>query len=207
MFSPDDRIGRWRREDLDHHIGRALNAFDDLPSRPHSPLGLAKSIVDANGCIDVLDVGCGTGNTLRTLRAAVLREYPGATFNGTGINDADYRQESRMELTRRAFREGTLRYDVGDAKNLPYGDAQFDLVFASDMLYYVTRPGLVVRQMLRVTRPLGHVVCNLLSDQYDGARNPVRQQFKGKYHIDYEYVPGEPSRTYLHLRHLVRNAS
>jgi len=92
---------------------------------------------------DVLDVGCGLGQTL------VAPEFSGARSRH-GI-DVD---ESAIELGRSMFPDLVLTRAA--AEKIPYDDARFDLVFSRVALPYTNVP-VALAEMSRVTRPGGRV--------------------------------------------------
>jgi SAM-dependent methyltransferase len=101
----------------------------------------------------VLDVGSGVGHW-GTLLASVLS----GTATITGVE-----REPRWvaEATGRAERlglAGRCSYRQGRAEALPFEDASFDLVTCQTVLIHVADAPAVIREMLRVTRPGGHVI-------------------------------------------------
>ncbi len=96
----------------------------------------------------VLDVACGAG------QIAVPAARAGARVTGVDI------AENWIEQARkRAAAEGLdIRFDVGDAEDLPYDDASFDLTISLIGAMFAPRPERVTAELLRVTRPGGHVV-------------------------------------------------
>lgn len=94
----------------------------------------------------VLDVGCGTGNLTIALSAV------GASVTGIDLS-APY-----VEFARRRAVGANIKFDIGDALNLPYSGGTFDRtlsMLALDVLPDATRG---LSEMLRVTRPGGSVV-------------------------------------------------
>jgi SAM-dependent methyltransferase len=101
----------------------------------------------------VLDVGAGVGHW-GTLLASVLP--PDASIIGI-----EREPKWVQEAARRAERLGLAhrcRYQQGVAESLPFDDASFDLVTCQTVLIHVADPRAVIREMLRVTRPGGHVI-------------------------------------------------
>src|SRR5215470_14665987 len=96
-----------------------------------------------------LDLGCGQGNTTRLL-ADVLRPAVcvGLEYDA---NLLDYAQ-TRLE------NPPSVRFQQGDASQLAFADASFDLVFCRYLLIHQTEPIRVVREMMRVLRPGGYAV-------------------------------------------------
>lgn len=87
----------------------------------------------------VLDLGCGKGELM-----AYLEETRGATASGIEI-----RPDRIVDCVGRGLSccQGDIDEGLQD-----YGDASFDYVILSQTLHLVSRPGLVVREMLRVGR-------------------------------------------------------
>jgi len=104
----------------------------------------------------VLDVGCGTGEI--TARLAEL--YAEATFVGVDL------EESHLARARaRCARFGDrIRFEIGDAQALPFGDGAFDYVVCRHVLQAVADPARVIAEIVRVMRPGGRM--HLISEDY-----------------------------------------
>ncbi len=95
----------------------------------------------------LLDVGCGTGVVAMTATRA------GAKASGVDLTP---------ELIERAHDNAKLAhmeidFKVGDAEELPYEDAAFDVVVSQFGHMFAPRPEFAVREMLRVLKPGGIV--------------------------------------------------
>jgi SAM-dependent methyltransferase len=100
----------------------------------------------------VLDVGCGTGNLLRSTG----KQHPKAELSGL---DPDPKALARAR--RKARRAGvTVRLDRGFAQELPYPDSSFDRVFSSLMLHHLDSAAKdeLLAEVRRVLRPDGLLV-------------------------------------------------
>jgi ubiquinone/menaquinone biosynthesis C-methylase UbiE len=100
----------------------------------------------------VLDVGCGTGNLLRSTG----KRYPDVDLVGL---DPDPKALARAG--RKARRAGlTVRLDRGFAQELPYPDGSFDRVFSSLMLHHLdgASKDALLAEVRRVLRPDGVLV-------------------------------------------------
>jgi SAM-dependent methyltransferase len=102
------------------------------------------------GLTKILDVGCGTGSSLlQFLRFGFPPE------NLTGVDaDAGRIEEARARFPNVAFR-------CESAESLGFADSTFDLVFESTLFMMLTSETVAQRvasEMLRVTRPRGHVM-------------------------------------------------
>jgi SAM-dependent methyltransferase len=111
---------------------------------------LAEKFLDFVGIRDgdrVLDVGCGTGAlacslAARTVRSEILAIDPIAPF---------------VEYARAHATDSRIRFDVGDALNLPFPPASFDTCLSLLVLMFIRDAGCALTEMRRVTRPGGTV--------------------------------------------------
>jgi ubiquinone/menaquinone biosynthesis C-methylase UbiE len=97
--------------------------------------------------MQVLDVACGTGNL------AIPAARKGAQVTGVDIA-TNLLEQAR----RRASAEGLqVRFDEGDAEDLPYPDGAFDLVMSMFGAMFAPRPERVAAELARVCRPGGTI--------------------------------------------------
>jgi ubiquinone/menaquinone biosynthesis C-methylase UbiE len=97
----------------------------------------------------VLDLGSGQGNTTRCLAEVLMPvECVGVEFDASLVAYAQTRPDNPPGV----------RFQQGDATQLPFADASFDVVFCRYLLIHIAEPLRVVREMLRVVRPGGFVV-------------------------------------------------
>lgn len=107
----------------------------------------------------VLDVGCGTGELLRRVRANV----PDAVLAGLDPVP-EMLDVARDKLSGRA----DLR--VGYADRLPWNAGTFDVVVSCNMFHYISEPLTALREMARVLRPGGALVLTDWCDDYIACR-------------------------------------
>ncbi len=93
----------------------------------------------------VLDVGSGTGSLALALAAS------GACSEVVGIDPS----EPYIEFARKRTSDPGVRFDVGDAKNLPYADNYFDKALSQLVLNQVRDAPRAVQEMARVSKPGG----------------------------------------------------
>lgn len=95
----------------------------------------------------ILEVGCGDGNLIGRLQT------PG---HRTGLD------QSRVMLEQAQQRFGeAVRLIEGDAAQLPFDDAEFDLSYSSRCLINIQDPEMqvqAIRELVRVTKPGGSIV-------------------------------------------------
>lgn len=167
-----DHAAVWRDHDLaDPHgseqkAGKVRSMFAaiaksyDLNNRLHS-LGLDQAwrryAVRAAGVGEgevVLDVACGTGD----LTEAFAARSPAAEVIGLDFTP-EMLDIARFKLLRRPTAvAGRIRYDLGDAQELPFEDSSVDVVSIAFGIRNVQSPERALAEFARVLRPGGRLV-------------------------------------------------
>lgn len=120
---------------LDATRARLLERARKAPSQFFAPLALRRGL-------NVLDVGCGTGDFLRLLAPIVS---PGKAI-GLDLSEtmiAEAVQRSEVNLNNISFR-------VGSVLDLPFQSGTFDRVLATQLLLHVPDPWRALAEMKRV---------------------------------------------------------
>jgi len=107
----------------------------------------------------VLDVGCGTGELLRRIRANV----PDAVL--AGLDPVP----EMLDVAREKL-SGRDDLRVGYADRLPWNAGTFDVVVSCNMFHYISEPLTALREMARVLRPTGALVLTDWCDDYFACR-------------------------------------
>ena len=104
-------------------------------------LSFMLSIIDFWEIKTILDVGSGTGRTIKYIK----QHRPQIEILGV---------EPVLELRNIAYAQGISREELipGDATNLPFKNKQFDLVCEFGVLHHIKYPELAVSEMLRVAK-------------------------------------------------------
>lgn len=115
--------------------------------------------VDLRSGDDVLDVATGSGNTA----ISAARRF----CNVTGM---DLAPESVEHARRRAEAEGMeIAFEVGDAEDLPYPDASFDVVLSTIGVMFCPDQEATANELLRVCKPGGKIgLANWTPDSFTG---------------------------------------
>jgi ubiquinone/menaquinone biosynthesis C-methylase UbiE len=126
----------------------------------------------------VLDVACGTGNL--TLPAARRGAHV------TGLDIAPNLLDTAAE---RAASEGlAIRFDEGNAEELPYADGSFETVVTMYGAMFAPRPERAAAELLRVVRPGGRVaMANWTPGSFIGAM--LRAHTRRTIRFDYPIPP------------------
>lgn len=94
---------------------------------------------------DVLDVGCGEGES-----AEEIRKLTNAT-----VRCVDVSQVAVQSTRNRGF--DARQVDLND-EPLPFDDESFDLVYLTEVIEHLVRPDRALQEIRRVLRPAGHLV-------------------------------------------------
>ena len=107
------------------------------------------------GALDALDAGCGTG--------FLSFELAGRGHRVTGI---DFAPAMLAEARRKAAERGvSIRFEEGDAEQLPFGPGSFDLIVSRHVLWTLPHPEAAIDEWVRVLRPGGRLA--VIDGQFD----------------------------------------
>jgi SAM-dependent methyltransferase len=112
--------------------------------RDHSRQTLADDYIPrlATSSAEVLDLGCGTGDSVDQFRAV----NPAIRWLGVDV-------ESSPEVARRTRTDADFR--TFDGARLPAEDGSYGAVFCKQVLEHVSTPGPLIAEVARVLRPQG----------------------------------------------------
>jgi ubiquinone/menaquinone biosynthesis C-methylase UbiE len=103
----------------------------------------------------LLDVGCGQCHWSK-----ILTPYLGKPAYVVGVDKDPTWAKGSAEL-KRFFKEQAAWFELcqGDAMNLPFEDASFDIVTCQTVLIHVGNPTKAIEEMKRVLKPGGTILC------------------------------------------------
>lgn len=101
----------------------------------------------------ILDVGCGPG----TITADLAELVPQGSATGVDSTESVLDTARAHAASRPRGCPPNLKFRLGDANELPYPNASFDVVFCHQVLQHVRDPVGILREMRRVVRPGGIV--------------------------------------------------
>jgi ubiquinone/menaquinone biosynthesis C-methylase UbiE len=137
---------RWRIWDENASYGQVLydRATGKAPEMESSKAA-AKRLQGVLGQGDkVLDVGCGAGHYLRTLRRVFT--FP---FSYTGVDAT----QNYVDLAAKAFTDDAhAKFLRGDIEKIPVDDRSFDTVLCMNVLLHLPRIAPAVRELWRATK-------------------------------------------------------
>ena len=138
MKRPEESPRQW----FDEHA----TFYDDFNLREDSEhyvaLRYVSSFIAAHGISSILDVGCGTGRAVKYF----LDKHPSVRVHG--IEPA--RGMIHQAVSKHAIAAELLTCGVGES--LPFANESFDAVCEFGCLHHVSRPNVIVSEMLRVAR-------------------------------------------------------
>ena len=131
----------------------------------------------------VLDVGSGTG----ALTAAVAAAVPSCRI--TGIDPT----ASYVAFADARHSSPHVRFEVGDARHLRFGDASFDRAISLLAFNFIPDPAKALNEIVRVTRPRGTVAAAVWD--YEAGMEMLRMFWDEAVALD----PGEEARDERHM--------
>jgi SAM-dependent methyltransferase len=111
--------------------------------------------LDLKPGVRLLDVACGTGNS------AIPAARAGAKVTGVDIA-TNLLEQARA---RAAAEQLEIRFEEGDAEELPYPDRSFDVVVSMFGAMFAPRPERVAQEFLRVCKPGGLIAMSNWTSQ------------------------------------------
>jgi ubiquinone/menaquinone biosynthesis C-methylase UbiE len=146
----------------------------------------------------LLDCGCGPG----TLTLGFARRVAPADCIGI---DQEGSQFKAVRETARLESVDNLLFKTGDIYELPFDDADFDIVFASAVLGSVAAPDKVVAEMVRVLKPGGVLALkefdhagDIIYPQNAVLGKSIELYHKLRGHNGHEPVAGRRLREFMH---------
>jgi len=119
--------------------------------------------LDLKGKEKVLEIGCGRGFYLKTLKTV----WPGLNITGIDVNQK-YLDKARN------FLEGLdVKLIVGDATKLPFKNQTFDRIIASEVLEHIPNDQKAIYEMHRVLKPGGIVLITVPNKNYPFLWDPL----------------------------------
>ncbi len=174
----------WKRNQLHtgliHRTGRKLAEYGDLQ---RIVTGILKKECRIGENTRILEVGCGSGPVAGRLSRLSPMVY------GVDISPA------AVELTK----ETGVEAAIADARELPFKDGSFDLVYSSGVvdLFNDTQASILLKEIVRVTGTGGRIV---VITAWSGCR--IHETVK-KYLIRRQRWRYGPKRTFKTLEHLL----
>lgn len=141
--------------DFDEPTARGFAELLELRARSEDQAAARRAYLDQLGITPgerVLNVGCGSGTVLRDIarRLAPDGQAVGLDLSSTLLAVAGEIAEAEGVAERIELRQG-------DARSLPFADADFDAVLAATVLSHLAEADRAIHEMARVVRPGGRV--------------------------------------------------
>ena len=161
------------------HWGRRAAGFDaDFGHSIHTTAERAAwdrildLVVGGRGTLDALDVGCGTG----FLSLELARR-------GHRVTGIDFAPQMLAEARKKPMAQGVaVRFEEGDAEQLPFAEGSFDLVMTRHVLWTLPHPEQAIDEWIRVLRPGGRLAA--MDSQFDPSvleRSPQNARSSAEY--------------------------
>jgi ubiquinone/menaquinone biosynthesis C-methylase UbiE len=143
-------MSRKHKEAVQKQFARTVEAFSKYAVRD-SPEVLAEKVefAKAQATDAILDIACGPGSFALALAPQVRLAM------GVDLTPEMLRQARAFQTEKNV---PNAAFACGDAEQLPFPDAAFDLVTCQCSFHHMPKPGLVLREMVRVTKPGGRLL-------------------------------------------------
>ncbi|MCP4140792.1 MAG: class I SAM-dependent methyltransferase [Chloroflexi bacterium] len=115
-----------------------------------------------------LEIGCGTGAILSQIDFPVF----GLDIQLASLKEAKIHTQGKSPLS------------CADAFSLPYADASFDILFCHFLLLWLPKPENALQEMIRVTKPNGHIIAFAEPDYGNRVDKPAPLEKLGKWQKD-----------------------
>ena len=152
-----DRRASHFDEDFGHSIGSPAEraAWDRI-------LDL---VTPSDAMLDAFDAGCGTGFLSLELAA-----------RGHRVTGVDFAPAMLAAARQKAAAQGlAVRFEEGDAENLPFAPRSFDLAISRHVLWTLPHPEAAIVEWIRVLRPGGRLAI-IDGAQYNDATAPPQRE-------------------------------
>jgi ubiquinone/menaquinone biosynthesis C-methylase UbiE len=114
-------------------------------------------VLGGRGTVDAIDLGCGTGFLSLELSA-----------RGHRVTGVDFAPAMLTEARKKAAAQGlAVDFREGDAEQLPFAAASFDLAISRHVLWTLPHPEAAIDEWIRVLRPGGRLA--IIDGQFDPA--------------------------------------
>jgi arsenite methyltransferase len=124
-------------------VGKLMKRANRQPTR------LAIDALDIQNGDVVLDLGCGAGQAMAIM-------LPLAGRGGVhGIDQSETMVHEAARSNADAIRSARATVRLGHFENLPFPDAMFDRILASNVMYFWHDSDVVIREIRRVLKPGG----------------------------------------------------
>lgn len=150
-------------KDIEHLTPEDLAPVDEFHIRGRTATLELAQAAGIDSTKRVLDVGSGVGGTSRCL----AREF-GCRVTGIDLTD-EYCRTATM-LSKRIGLAELVNYSQGDATNLPFPEASFDVVWTEHVAMNIPDKPALYREMYRVLKPGGTLA---IYDILAGPAGPV----------------------------------
>jgi ubiquinone/menaquinone biosynthesis C-methylase UbiE len=121
----------------------------ESPTDAPAKQDLARSSPAAPNSLSTLDVGTGTAQIpIRLCRSGFAGPVTGIDLSAEMINYGTLNVIA-------ADLQGQIRFELIDAKRLPYADGSYDAVISNSIVHHIPEPNQVLAEMLRVLAPGG----------------------------------------------------
>jgi len=149
--------------------------YDDVREADLELLNAMLAEISLTSETRMLDIGCGTGNY-----ASLLQQMTRADV--CGVEPSDGMREKAQA------KNPNIRVHAGNAAQIPFGAAAFDVVYMTDVIHHVPDLSAMFAEIARVMRPAGKL-CIATQSHAQIAARPYARFFPGVVAVDQQRYP------------------
>jgi ubiquinone/menaquinone biosynthesis C-methylase UbiE len=154
-----------------------LGKIDQILEREPDPAFARRARIifenfDLEGKEKVLEVGCGRGFYLKTLKTI----WPNLDITGIDIN------QKYLDIARKFLGNSDVKLINGDATRLPFKDNSFDRIIATEILEHIPDDKKAIAEMYRVLKPDGIAMVTVPNKNYPFCWDPLNWVLERVFH-------------------------
>lgn len=154
------------------------------------PLLLRKLRIDRMSKKKILDIGCGTGKLIKSLKLTKRNEV-----HGIDISREFLKTSKKRGIT-------TLYYDIDKRGNLPYPMNFFDMILMMDLIEHVFYIKSLFKKSYKVLKPKGRIIATMPNWMIADKKDTIQKVYEKSLQKVYKRKVPEKAKRYADFNHI-----